>query len=210
VVEIDGVEHCEPPLGSQLQSVDVGEMFPRFLQEDGAIPVRHRTFSRIEIDDIRRDLEQMCASLDRAFKTGEFPAVPGSHCSECPMEPECPLPRNLRRFAGAINTEEQARESAEWWVMWTARLKATRTEIKNFCKTAGPLRFGKDLVFEFKESTRRETNHEGLQAAAMRAAQFGEPFDFNEHVRAKLGTDFRDRKLTAVELAAERQDDDDE
>lgn len=199
------VERLEPPLGDRLTAVDVGEVFPRYLQEDGTVPVRSMPLPRITIDALRRDIEQLCATLDAEFASGEFPAVSGSHCKRCPCEPECPLPRHLRNFAGAIQTEAEAREAAEWWERVADQLKATREEIKSFCKVHGPLRYGSDRVFEFVVGSSRKIDEDGLQRAAAEAAQYGTPFDAAEYVSRKTRTDFKPRTLTGAELASERE-----
>jgi hypothetical protein len=199
------LEQLDAPLGEQLQTVTVGEVFPRFLQEDGTVPTRTMPLSRIEIDALRRDIEAQCAQLMQAFETSEFPAVSGSHCQECPCEPECPLPRHLRNFAGAIQTEDEAREAMEWHERVAPKVAATKAEVKSFCKANGPLRVGANLVAEFGEVTRWDTNWGAIESGAVRAAQYGEPFDITQHRRQKLGTAFRVRKLTETELAAERE-----
>lgn len=199
------IEQREEPLGGHLQTVTVGEVFPRFLQEDGTVPVRSKPLARIEIDALRRDIEAQCDQLTRAFQTGEFPAVSGSHCQECPCEPECPLPRHLRNFAGAIQTEDEAREAMEWHHRVEGKVSATRQEVKSYCKVNGPLRFGADLIAEFAEVTRWDTAWEKIEQGAASAAQYGTPFDIHEFRRQKLGTAFKVRKLTEAELAAERE-----
>jgi hypothetical protein len=215
-------ERLEAPLGEHLQAIDVGEIFPRYMScgscgakahtggrcdECGGtmeVAVRNMPLARIEIDALRRDIEDQCAQLAKAFETNQFPAVTGSHCARCPCEPECPLPRNLRNYAGAIQTEAEAAEAMEWYQRNNGRIKATKAEVKNFCKIHGPLRFGVDLIAEFAEVKRWETNWTAIEQGAARAAQYGEPFDMGEHRRQKAGTDFVVRKLTEIELAAER------
>lgn len=220
------IEHLEQPLGGHLETVDVGEVFPRYLScrecggtdrtSDGVcekcgglmeVPTRSRPIPRIEIDALRRDIEDACAQLHHAFTTGEFPAVSGNHCKRCPCEPECPLPRHLRNYAGTIQTDDQAKEAAEWLDRNGGRLTATKDELKSYCRIHGPLRYGKDKVMEFAEVNRWDTNWKAIDRGARRAAQYGEPFDISEHRRQKLGTAFKSRTLTDAELAAEREDD---
>lgn len=206
--ECDGRGHLdrrEPCLGAHLTAIDVGEVFPRFLQDDGDVPVRSMPLARIEVEAIRRDIEQQCDALAAAFESSEFPAVSGSHCQRCPCEAECPLPRHLRNFAGAIQTEDEAREAMEWHARVEGKVSATRDEVKSFCKVHGPLRFGADQVAEFGESNRWETNWKAIEDGALRAANYGEPFDMSEHRRQTLRTQFRTRTLTDAELAAERE-----
>lgn len=216
-------QRLEPPIGEHLQTIDVGEIYPRFssctacggkTHNDGSctacnapmgMPEPHLVLDRIEIEALRRDIKQQCEQLAEAFKTWEFPAVPSSHCSECPMEPSCPLPAALRRYAGAINTDEQAKESAEWHALWAPRLAAAWKELKLYCKANGPLRYGKDLIAEFTEVNRWDTDWDAIEEGARRQALYGEPFDISLHRIPKHGTTFRQRKLTEAELEAEIQ-----
>jgi hypothetical protein len=199
------IETLEPPLGERLEEVDVGELFPRHLHDE-KIPVRNRVFRRLEIDALRRDLESQCHTLAHAFETGQFPATSGSHCSRCPCEPECPLPRHLRRFAGAITTDEQAKEAAAWHMFWEARLGSTRKELKLYCKANDTtIRFGADLEWREEEVTRSEpADWEAIEQATRQAAETGELIDVSKMRVKKLGTEFRRHKLTGEELAKER------
>lgn len=198
------IETLAPPLGSRIEEVDVGETFPRHVEEDGSVVERNEVFKRIEVDAIRRDLEAQCVALARAFETGEFPAVSGTHCSRCPCEPECPLPARLRRFAGAINTREQAEEAAQWHFFWEPRLKATRAELKGWADANQTgIRVGEDLEWRFVETNKSvPADWEVIEEATQRAAETGEVIDVGALRTRKRGTEFKRVKLTESERAS--------
>jgi PD-(D/E)XK nuclease superfamily len=207
------VERREAPIGDRLQWVRTRELYPRLLRDTGELqepkPV---VFSRTDLQDFLLDVEAIIRQLDAARESGKFPAVAGSHCSMCPAAAECPLPAHLRNYAGAINSHDQAAEAAEWAAVMGARVKAVSEEIRRWGKANGPIRWGRDQVREFVATEKRAVKRRGkradwlgLEEAALRAAQFGEPFDLGEWVQSSVSNSFADRTLTADELAAERE-----
>lgn len=215
------IELRRPPVGEFLQWVTGREIYPRLQPKDGVMRNRYSVFSRQQLLEKLHDIDGVCAELmERVGIHGEhlehawrFPAIPGSHCSECPCEPECPLPRHLRRFAGTINTEDEAREAAElvarttgWQGHPGGELTATKREIKNWCSANGPLRYGTDRVLEFATTEAFETDWDGLLLAIERRANYGEPFEITDYRKPRVSSSFRSRRLTAEELAAERSE----
>jgi hypothetical protein len=203
------VERREPPLGERVQWVRVRMLFPRYLLDDGTLQQRSVVLSRTQVNDFRHDVERTIARVDQARETGKFPAVAGAHCVECPCATECPLPKHLRRWAGAINDMEQAAEVAEWLEVWKPRIAASEKELKNFADKHGPIRYGRDKVREFvlqegravKKVKGRSAWDELAQAIAL-AATFGEPFDLAEWVKSTSSMRFVARRLTPDELVA--------
>lgn len=195
----------DPCLGDRLTWVDVGEAYPRHLDADGTMLCRHYGMSRLAVHEIRTDLARMAEHLAASFASGEFPATSGSHCSECPMEPACPLPRELRAYAGAINTLEEAQEASVWFERWQARLNSTRKEIKLWARQHGGFRYGRDREWVFDVSTTNITDWDGLAEAIERTRQYGVPFDQAEHRRQRTGT-----KFVARTVGREDDDQDDE
>lgn len=179
----------EPCLGDHLTWVDVGEQYPRFLHDE-KLAERAVGMSRLEVQEARTDIERLCRHLGHSFTSGEWPAVPGSHCARCPCEPECPLPRELRQFAGAINTVEEAQEAAMWVEKWKPRIAATTKEIKLWATQNGPFRFGRDREFVFVEQTATTTDWPALDEAVEAARTFGTPFHADEYRRRRMHTRF--------------------
>lgn len=193
-------EERHPPLGDGLQFVRGRELYPRYLTDDLRLRERYSVFSRQQLVDFRlNDLERIGRDLSAALESWKFPAVPGSHCSECPCEPECPLPADLRRHAGEINSEEQAVEALAWAERTSDRVNATRKEVRNFAKSHGPLRVG-DLIFEWRPESSWVTDWPGLEEHVVECAVFGRPLDLPAFRKERVSTKFAKRRLTAEEL----------
>lgn len=195
----------EEPLGDRVGWVDLGEVYPRYLSKDGGLVERNVVLSRQELADFRGRVERLVVQLDEAVGgegregTWRFPAVSGAHCARCPCEPECPLPSHLRRWAGSVNSMEQAEEAAEWVRRMEARVGATKKELRAFAQAHGPVRAGRE-VFEFSAQERRVTAWEELESGVERAVRFGEAFDLEDFRRRSVSTVFGARKLSAEEL----------
>lgn len=191
-------EEC---IGGHLQTVQTREVYPRVaLRPDGSLTTRDRTLTRLELSEFRGDLERIAARVTRGVETGDWPAMAGSWCAECPAEPECPLPRQLRRFAGAISTPAEAAEALEWTERIGDRVNATRREVREFAKAHGePIVVG-DRVWEFKVSHSRgvaRTKGKGwepLEDAIARAVRYGEPFALDEWLKWTTKSEFKARE----------------
>jgi hypothetical protein len=117
---------------------------------------------------------------------------------------DVPDPGGARDHRGTINSHEQAAEALEVLDRRKAVDAAIRREVKAFAKHNGPVRWGADRVSEFVSTFAEEIkDREGMFASVERAVDFGEPFDRSVWVREKHGTSFRDRTLSADELAEE-------
>lgn len=203
------VERREECIGDRVQWVRVRMLFPRYLLDDGSLQERHVTLSRTQVNDFRHDVERLIEKVDQARESGKFPAVAGSHCVQCPCAAECPLPKHLRRFAGAVNDMDQAAEVAEWLEVWKPRIAASEKELKNFADAHGPVRYGRDKVREFVLQEGRAVRKvkgrsawDELAQAIVLAAEFGDPFDLNEWVRPTSSMRFVSRTLTPEEMVA--------
>jgi hypothetical protein len=211
------VEERLPPIGAGLQYIETSEEYPRYLErlDDGTYRLQRRenTLSRTQLHDFRADVERLIAQLDEAQETGLFPAVSGDHCKECPARAECPLPKHLRDWQGAIESAEQAAEGAAWWAHWDDRLKKVKNELRSWAgENGGRIRFGTDVELAFQAQQSRGvrkrgkgTDWEGFMVAIQRAADGLEPLDMDHWVRVSSSNNFKKRTLTADELAAERE-----
>lgn len=187
-------------IGSFVQRFRTRELYPRVALRDDRLTARSRWLTRAELLAFKGDLERTIARVEHGFETGEWPAVYGPHCSECPCEPKCPIPRHSRRFAGAINTREEASEALEWALRQEARVRATKDEVKAWAKHNGPVPVGAD-VYYFETSHGRQirrrgrsSDWEGLEEAVLRAANFGEPFAVEDFLIPKTTTSFKKMK----------------
>jgi hypothetical protein len=164
---------------------------------DGEIPTRPTEggLTRLEVEEARRDIARKVRQFAQSATTGEWPAMHGSHCSECAAESECPLPRTLRNFAGAINTLDEAQEAAMWVEKWQPRITATRKELKLWAKQHGPFRFGRDREMAFVAQTATTTDWEQLERAIEDARSYGVPFSADDHRKRRVSTRFVARTI---------------
>lgn len=213
VEKVDGVEVRLEPVGEHVAYVRGREVYPRAaLRADGSMVSREKTWSRTEIADFRLDVERTGEGFARALETGDWPAVAGPHCSECPAPAECPIPKHLRRFAGSINTPDQAAEAWAWAMRVKDDVAATEREVKAFVKAReAPVRVG-DVEYDFEVTESRalrkrgrDTDWDGLQEAVVEATTFGTPFDVADWIRTQTRTVFKGRPVAADN---ERENDD--
>jgi hypothetical protein len=203
---VDGEEIAEPfPLAGRAQRFQLEFVYPAIEDREGLMFRRSVTLTRLELEEYRASFDGLLARLAHSEETGDWPAVVSDEaCSECPAPSMCPIPAELRDHRGTINSHEQAAEALEVLDRRKAVDAAIRREVKAFAKHNGPVRWGADRVSEFVSTFAEEIkDREGLWAAIQRAAEFGEPFDRSVWVREKHGTSFRDRTLSADELAEE-------
>jgi hypothetical protein len=200
------VEVPEPfPVASRAQRFDLEFVFPGIEDRDGKMLRRPVTLTRLELEEYRASLEGLLARLAHSEETGDWPAVAGSHCVECPAQSMCPIPVELRDHKGTVNTLEQAQEAAEKLDREAAEHKARREELKRFAKAHEvPIRFGADQVLEFGYTeSERIANKDAMWADMDRAVRYGEPFDRGRYVKVVKSTPFKQRTLSADELAEE-------
>lgn len=201
----DGVEVRDPfPLAGQAQRFDLRLVFPGIENQEGRMAVRPVSVTRVELAEYRESLEGLLGRLDGSLASGDWPAVQ-SHgaCSECPARQQCPIPRELRDFAGRINSFEELVEASERWEREDAEHGALRKEIKSYIEGAGlrEVRFGRSRAwrFDYRESERIDRKDQMWEAIA-RAVEFGEPFEKSEFVRTVGSTSFKIVELSADEL----------
>jgi hypothetical protein len=202
------------PIGQHVQRFIGRQIYPRFLRDDERVETREpkEPWTRTDLADFLQDVDRTARRIVHGLETGTWPAVPGSWCSECPSEPECPLPLYLRDWHGSIQSRERAEEAAAWAERMSQRVKRTREEVKEFAKSqpSGAVRVGGGnevlelTVTQGKAMKRRGrgTDWEGFELALTNALVHGEPFDLREWVRETTSTTFKKRKLSAEERAA--------
>jgi hypothetical protein len=197
------VERALPPMGEGINWVRVRELYPRLRPRDGRLREVAAVYSRQSLADWLPDVDRLAADLVERFESRRYPAVPGSHCSECPCQPECPLPAVLRRHAGTINSMGEAAEAAEKIETQDAEVKATKAELRRFGKAWGPIRYGADRVLEFQESESFDTDWPALEDGVVRAVEYGEPFELGSFRRRRVSSRFVARTLDPDELEPE-------
>jgi hypothetical protein len=180
------------------------EVYPRYLRDDGTLRSVHKTWTRAELADFLTDVDRRVAAVREALDTGDWPATPGSWCSMCPARVRCPLPAELRRWAGAIETREQALEAMAWVMVQAPRIAATKKEVRGFLTTEElrGLVVG-DRVWELTPEESWSTKWPELEEGIHRAVVFGEPFELGEYRRRQESTRFKERAALPDEMGAE-------
>lgn len=210
----DGRYVATGPRMQGLQRVRARAVYPRYLTgEDGDPDRRLRCrvlrqpdgrewLSRQMLHEHRLDLERRARAVSAAFSSWDWPAVPGDHCSECPAQALCPIPKELRNYAGSMNHPEEAGEALDWADRTSANVRAVRAEARRFIEHNGPAPapVGMEYALEVK-ATRAlrkrggRSDLDGLLAAATAAAEFGEAFDPAEFVREGQKTELVKRPV---------------
>lgn len=206
------LEEREAPIGQHVEHVIGRELYPRFMRDDGTVQYRRRggdygVLTRAELQTFRGDVEALAVEISERLDSGLWPAVPGDHCSECPAEGECPLPRSLRRFAGSINTKAEAAEALMWAQRMGDRVAATRKEARRFVEANGPVLVGDREVVEIVVSEQTKlraragrSDWDGLEDAALRAANYGEDFRVQDWLRRTPRSEMKKRPLRDGEI----------
>jgi len=214
-VPLDG-DDLEPgePVGEYLTHVRARMLYPRRLRQDGRVFYRDMTYSRLELEAFRGDVERTVLRVQEGLDTGDWPARYGPHCTECPAEPECPLPKHLRSFHGAINTDEQAGEALAWAMRMKDRVSSTEKEVKEYVKSTGRPLVVDGMSFGFETRVSRQlrsrggrSDWEGLEGAVREAVQYGAPFAIEDFVIERASNTFKGRPVTADELEIGEADD---
>lgn len=176
-------------------------VFPGVEDKSGLMMRRSVSLTRLEMLEYLESLETIVKRVARAEQTGDWPAVVGAGCAECPCSLECPIPTELRDHAGTINTPEQAREALQLRAVRQMQDRALGRELRNFVKSlpGSRLTYGEDQVAEFaaRESTEVKDKpgmYEAI-AAGMSVEDAKAKFE-----RVSKGTTFVERELSSDEI----------
>jgi hypothetical protein len=174
-------------------------VFPRYTTEEtGELISRDVAVSRGQLGEFAFTVQRLLEILDHGLETGEWPAVSGSHCSECPCRPECPIPEQLHDLLEIENLAD-AEAMAELWHQDNARVARMKRTLKAWAQEHGPIFYG-DYALDFKAQEKREIRDwPALLLAIDRTLSYGEPFDVNAHRRVTQSTRFDKRKQTEEE-----------
>ena len=86
-----GVTEYGACLGADVEEFGLYLRFPRYLRDEG-LAYKYTSISRVELVDLRLDLEDQLGRLEASLESQEWAATPGSHCAECVSPVECPCP----------------------------------------------------------------------------------------------------------------------
>lgn len=145
---LEGKDADDPVgIGSGIDTVTVAELYPRYKQ----LAEVKTTLSRQEVVDFRHDVRAVIARAEHGFDSGEWPAVPGDHCSTCPMPTSCPLPEALIPAA----VEDLPEALAEREMFLDAERKRVMKKLKGLVDQDGPILVGDfEYGFTLTESER--------------------------------------------------------
>lgn len=190
------------PFGDRAQSFDLAQVYPMLEPRDGMF-ARTVTVTRAELSDHRRYVESVAMKLRYGFETGDFPAIPGPHCSTCPAKHECPLPPALRGAGGDIETDDDASAAGARLFFMDKEKRELQKSVREYAKANGVTVVFGDMEWRFeteeseswitgKRINRPDTEaaREAMLAAIDRAVKFGEAFDYWEYRKKARSSKF--------------------
>jgi hypothetical protein len=216
VVAAFGVTDDGLPLGN-FNRFQLALGFPRILREDG-IDERIVEVDRLQLESFREDLDlQLHRLREVCMGKRKWQATAGNHCGECPAEVACPLPRVLRPESQMANltTLDDLEEAANKHFFMQRSGERLKRRIKKAAESMVPedldtfivdgkevrgvaIGAGDSVALVFVDVEKTEViDRENLLAAAEAAANLGEPFDRNDHVKRRQSVEFVKRKIGA-------------
>lgn len=168
---------------------------------DGLMLRRTMGLTRLEMIEYLDSLEALLRRVSRYERDGDWPAIiSGEACAECPASQLCPIPEELRDYAGTINTVEEARAALKVKYVRSLRDRALGREIRLFAKAKGLLGIDFDkrrieFVPEQKTEVRDRDGMMGALAAGMSVEDAKE-----KYVKTSQSTPFKERDLTTEEI----------
>jgi hypothetical protein len=183
------------PISAGVNRFRMEFVYPGLEDREGKMVRRPVELDLLELEEYRSSLEGLLARVAKSEASGDWPAVVSdAACSECPAPSECPIPYEVRDHRGQVNSMEQAADAARVLDRMKATQRAVQTELRNFAKQNGSIRFdGKimELVFGEYESF----DHKGFAFALSE----GRDVRVEDFLSVRQRTDFRSRDLTAEE-----------
>lgn len=216
VVAAFGVTDDGLPLGN-FDRFQLALCFPRILRDDG-IDERVIEVDRLQLQAFREDLDlQLHRLREVCMGKRKWQPTAGNHCSECPAEVACPLPRVLRPESQMANlkTKDDLEEAANKHFFIQRSGERLKRRIKKAASAMSPedldvfivdgkevrgvaIGEGDDLALVFMDVEKTEViDRDNLLAAAEAAANLGEPFRREEHVKERASVEFVKRKVAA-------------
>lgn len=212
IIAVFGITDDGLPLGDY-ERVQLVLEFPRILREDG-IDKREIEVDRLQLQSYRDDLDLQLRRLrEVCLDKRKWQPTPGNHCAECTAEVACPLPRVLRPESqmADVKTSDDIAEAATRWHFMTRSSARLKRRVKKAAESLPPeqletfvidgdevqgIRIGKDIALVFADVEKQEiADRENLLAAAEAAANLGEPFNRDDHVKRRQSVEFVKRRV---------------
>lgn len=150
-------------LPGQFNEFQCDFVFPFFGGGDGLLE-RGLVMERHELIEHRDWLKVLLNRVTAGFQTGQWPAIPGSHCSTCPAPQECPIPATLRQMQGMSPYERDPSELGEELVFMDRDRKRLLASLKSYAEQFGPVPVGTDQEWSHKKVEARRLTKEGKAA----------------------------------------------
>lgn len=94
-------------------------------------------FTPEEVDAFEPQVQGSIDAIKEADRTGDYPAIPGSHCGLCRVV--CPLVDDPRRLPVRFISGDQAEAGAGEMMALRQRLNALRHSLESYCQEHGPI-----------------------------------------------------------------------
>lgn len=191
------------PVGGHLTWVRGREIYPRLsLQRDGSLRRNEETWTRLQLDEFRADLEHAGERITERLQSWRWPARRGSWCSECPGRLECPIAPEMRGYAGSVEDREHAGEMWQLALALKDHAGDLEAAVKGWAKESGESVVVGDLLWAWQTSEVRSlkrkgktTDWDGFEEAVTGAVERGDPFVLVDWVRTSSRNEFRKTKL---------------
>lgn len=136
-------------LPGQFNKIDARFVYPFYTADDGLVE-RGLVIDRLELVEHRDWLRVLLNRAEAGFQTGQWPAIPGSHCARCPAPRECPIPAKLREIESISPYERDPSELGEELKFLLADVDRLRGSLKAYVEQFGPVAVGSDEEWSFK------------------------------------------------------------
>lgn len=193
------------PMGGGINDVFFYEEYPRYRTEEGPLFAREAAWTRPEIFEFKNSLERNILAFERSLETGDWPALDGSWCSECPAQQECPIPAHLRQVH-TIESDEDAADAFSQMLALEREKSRYQTALRERVKeTERPVYLG-DYAFDAtKTESRTITDLDEFVTIAYRIVDHEisrDSIDLSSFIEKRTSTKFAKRKLTKEERDA--------
>lgn len=122
------------------QAVDIWPGFPTYTFVFVFVRLNYEvrvTVTADAVDAWRPQVDAILAGIQEGQATGNWPAIPGSHCSLCRLA--CPIVDNPARLPVRLTTRAEAEEAAGQILVLEQRTKALKKSLGGYCAVEGPL-----------------------------------------------------------------------
>jgi hypothetical protein len=122
-----------------LQALEIWPGFPEYWFTFVFVRLNYRVTIKVTPDEIetwRPQVEGILAGLEAAERSGEWPAIPGSHCGLCRLA--CPIVDNPARLPVRLVSVEERDKAAGEILAGEQRLKALKKALAAYVGKEGP------------------------------------------------------------------------